>query len=480
MLLSLTAALILPFAGCFTYTPPPVATSEDNFTGLPEKTKQTLPTDAKVLTLTMCEHIAVKNNPDFLSRKYAVTAAWAVYYQRLANYLPTVTASYGISQTITNPNNQKNFITNKSNSFDQQFQVGAQWLVFDGFIRTFNALAAKYSAKQQEELEQDSRRLLLRSVAQQYYNVLLAIENNRIAKADMEFQNKMLTETQLKYDAGAVPLSDVLNFKIKVNDAESAMISAQYNYNTARYALARLMGLTEVTLPDWVQFPPMSSSTGQQLADIGVYLDTALNNRPDLQAYRDALQIAKYNLYAAYGAFSPTVTASAAYTYSINKTRWTTKGGGTVFAGKTHYDSKSRTPSFTYGGEVTWTLFQGGARFARVYQTQALVAQSEYELAEHWLKVIEEVRTAYDNYIQNSKLAVLYEKTLGLVTKQRDLVEEEYKAGNTELTRLNEAQNDLTNADANLVQALINVKDAMAQLESVTNTNRIGAPQQPE
>jgi outer membrane protein TolC len=95
-------------------------------------------------------------------------------------------------------------------------------------------------------------------------------------------------------------------------------------------------------------------------------------------------------------------------------------------------------------------------------------------VANIWLKVVEDVRGAYVNYEQNVRQARLYEKTLSLVTKQRDLVEEEYKAGNTELTRLNEAQRNLVEAETNLVSALVNVKKALAQLKAATNTNTFG------
>ena len=48
-------------------------------------------------------------------------------------------------------------------------------------------------------------------------------------------------------------------------------------------------------------------------------------------------------------------------------------------------------------------------------------------------------------------------------------MEEEYKAGNAELTRLNEAQNDLVNAEMNLVSSVVKMNQAKAQLEAAIN-----------
>ena len=55
--------------------------------------------------------------------------------------------------------------------------------------------------------------------------------------------------------------------------------------------------------------------------------------------------------------------------------------------------------------------------------------------------------------------------------KQRDLVDDEYRAGNAELTRLNEAQRDLVSAETNLASSYINVQNAKAQLDAVVGGN---------
>ena len=63
----------------------------------------------------------------------------------------------------------------------------------------------------------------------------------------------------------------------------------------------------------------------------------------------------------------------------------------------------------------------------------------------------------------------LYQKTLELTRKTRDLVREEYNAGSAELTRLNEAQRDLVNAESNYVSSVIRMADARAQLAAAAN-----------
>ncbi|OGV31926.1 MAG: hypothetical protein A2020_14275 [Lentisphaerae bacterium GWF2_45_14] len=469
----LAFAILLGSNGCRSYRPIPECVKSDTLTGTESEIKKVIPQACQILTLRIAEDIALVNNPDFISKHQAMLAAWERYYQSLGDFLPTVNASYGYTSDYANPSVQKNLqgTANANRSVSRGNSVGlqGQWLVFNGLIREMNALAEKHKAKEYEYAEEDARRLLLRSVSTQYNNVLLAIEKNRIARTNMEFQQKLLDETQLKYEAGAVPLSDVLNFKIKLNEAEGSLISAEYQYNTSKFALAELMGIPEGKLPDDTKFPPMSASTGEQLADVSIYIDTALSNRPDLKKYREALEAANYTLYSRWGAYSPSVSLNGSLGWSRDKSRYDGRYGDSL-EGSSNWDTIDQRATAGYGVSADWTVFDGFKRFTRIREARSLVSQGEFELANSWIQVIQEVRSAYEGYIQNKKQAILFKKTLGLVTKQRDLVEEEYKAGNTELTRLNEAQRDLVNADTNLVSALINVQNAKAQLEASTNS----------
>ena len=102
---------------------------------------------------------------------------------------------------------------------------------------------------------------------------------------------------------------------------------------------------------------------------------------------------------------------------------------------------------------------------------QANLAAAEYSVAAQWFTVVGEVRAAYANYVQMVRQTRLYEKNRELSKKQRDLVDEEYRAGNAELTRLNEAQRDLVKAETNLASSYIAIQNAKAQLDAAVGAN---------
>ena len=80
--------------------------------------------------------------------------------------------------------------------------------------------------------------------------------------------------------------------------------------------------------------------------------------------------------------------------------------------------------------------------------------------------MVTDVRTAYDNYVTNVEKAAISKDIFALTRDTRDLVESEYKAGSALVTRLNEAENSVINAQHSLLSAVINASNAKAQLEA--------------
>ena len=461
-----SAVLLAALTAC-NVAKPPAAISKDKYTEITAEEHQQLPSGLKLLTLDEAQTIAVQNNPSFKSRYFAVSQARAQYYRRFSYYLPTVTASYSLGST-----NYRGYTEDAGASyknFSSSPSLSASLLVFDSFQREFNLLSARHSWKQSEQAEQDARRLLLQSVAYAYNNVMLAKAQRNIAIEDMRYNRQLLKETELKYGVGASTLSDVLNFKVNYNNAESSLYTANYSLASSKYALAALMGLTEGTIPDDVEFPEQLAIDGEMLADETVYLDAALSNRPDLKALREAVEASKFNYYSSIAAFGPTVTTQIGLGYTNTATHYSPYKYDTY---TTHQGiNRRRYSTFTTGINVSWDLFSGGSTFFNMRASQAAMEQAEYALADQWISVVNDVRTAYENYIVSLKTVKLYQKNLEAVRKMRDLVDDEYEAGNCAITRVNEVQREFVNAETYLAQAVVSMHNAKAQILAATNAN---------
>ena len=458
--------------GCYEYPKPPSATLGDSYTLRERDKAEEMFKNIKVLTLADAQRLAIKNNPNYISASQAINAARFRYYQAIGAYSPTISAGFNLNNGHSWRSHEVNVSKNydhhgRTDAFTTSTSVRANLLIFDGLAREFNMLAAKKGVKYYEALEADACRTLMRTVATAYNTVLEAVENRRIAREDRKFQEATLKDTRYKFEAGAVPLSDVLNFEILANNAEVNMISADYQYEVALYALAALMGFPQGQLPRDINFPTDYKKNFGELPSVDIYLDAALANRPDLKGYRENLEISKYQLYQAYSSYSPTVSGYVEFGYNTNYTRYADNYADRA---KYHHTGLNQ-PSFSYGINAEWTIFNGLIRYNKVREYQANVAIADYSVASAWLNVVAEVRAAYANYIKSVKMTRLYEKTRDLSAKQRDLVDDEYRAGNAELTRLNEAQRDLVEAETNLAASYISILNAKAQLDEVVGVN---------
>ena len=455
---------VVAIGGCYSYNPVPKATLGDTYTKREKDASDKLLEGIDKLTLAQAQKIALKNNPSYIAAHHAIEAARFRYYQAMGAWSPTVKASFGLSDSHSWNRHRDSKGHERTSIFSTDLGLNVNWMIFDGLAREFNIMAQKNRVEYQKSMDADYCRKMMYAVAQAYNNVLLAIAQRRIAEENRKFQQISLKDTNYKFQAGAVPLSDVLNFEIQMNSADGDMITADYNYDTALYALAVLMGYPEGTLPANIKFPIDLDLNFHELPAVEIYLDTALANRPDLKAYRTQLKVARYNLYQAYSAYSPTVNAFFNLGFGTDATTYRDWD-------YTRPHDYKNVPSISYGLSVDWTLFNGFARYNTMREYQANVAAADYDVAAQWFNVVGEVRTAYANYIKNVKQTRLNKKIRDLAAKQRDLVDDEYRAGNAELTRLNEAQRDLVSYESNLASSYVSVQNAKAQLDHAVGAN---------
>ena len=127
--------------------------------------------------------------------------------------------------------------------------------------------------------------------------------------------------------------------------------------------------------------------------------------------------------------------------------------------------------SFNYGLAASLTLFNGGIRYNRIREARSELTASELAGAELWLKVVNDVRSAYANCEYSRRIMEICRENQKLMAEQRELVMKEYLAGEIEVTRLNEAQTNLVHSNMALADAVIKLHKAHEQLAAAVHAN---------
>lgn len=424
-------------------------------------------TTIKELDLKTAAKIALAGNPTLEAAEARVQQAMHRVNQAKADYWPRLdlTASgtrIWLSEEDLTTNRAMARVLNPAATVDDpedRFRTGviASWKVFDGFARKFANASAHYGQDQSKAALNDSRRLMLSSVATAYFAAQLIRENMDIAIADEVFNQRQLADAKARLGVGTGSLSDALNFEIRINDARAARIKAQRNYEAAVYALAALMGLPKADLPSTVKLAPLKNETINELAtpDAEVLISYAHTHRPDIRQSTVAVLQAAAEVGVARSRFYPNLNLSAGY-----------EG--------THMDNfqlEEEDYGATVGLRLSFNLFTGGADRARIKEARARVAELEKSLENLKITASSEVRDSLTQLLSAQQQLHLQRINAELVKKNRDLVNKEYTAGQASLVRLNEAQRDLVAAQSRLALALASLRQAWFNLE--TDTGRI-------
>ena len=411
--------------------------------------------EIKTLDLRLAAQIALKNNPSLAAAEARVRQATERLQQARARYWPSLDATLSgarISYAENNPN-----LLGDDPESRYQSALTATWVLFDGFSRKFSNASAQYGQSQSESAQNEARRLILSAVAASYFAAQLALEDIAIAKADETFNGRQLVDAEARYKIGTGSMSDVLNFKIRVNEAKTRLINAERVFAETLYALAALLGAPEARFPSGMRLARLEQETKKEMAppDPDAMIRYAVAHRPDIQEVRYALKQAEAQIKIARSRFYPSINLSASAD------------------GLRRDDPAFEQDDFgnTLGIQLTYNLFAGGYDRARTRELRARELELQKGLEDLNLRASSEVRISSTQVITTQRQMVLQRSNTELNQQNRELVEKEYSAGQVSLVRLNEAQRDLTTAQSRLALALASLRQAWFNLE--TDSGRI-------
>ncbi len=453
-----------------------------------------------MLDLATAQQIALQDNPSIAIAAIRVEQARERVRQAQSNYYPNVDLTYSVAHTrfadstvdaargqalrspITNyiSSTVNSFITSggelrsaflpgllqntlqglqaRSSVVDSMDSYNASltvsYVLFDGFARKFTQKAAEYGVMESDAALDETRRLFLDAVAQNYYAAQLAMANIDIAIADEEYNQRLLKEAEARRRVGTGTLSDVLNFEVRLRAAQAERLRAERELEQARISIAALMGLQEAKLPDQVQLQPLEIEDDFDMLppDVEHGIVLALNSRPDILLERYGQKRSEAVVGQRESSFYPRVTALASQeAQRSNNTRFNQDDFNTRVALNLSYE-----------------IYAGGRRKAEVAEARYQTQEYQKRIQEAKISASAEVHLAYQNLVTIQEELRLQRENTAYVERNRELVEREYAVGQGALARLNQAQRDLIESQGRLVRAQVELQLAWHQYRTST------------
>ena len=195
----------------------------------------------------------------------------------------------------------------------QPLYMGGKIRAYDRITRLAEeAAGAKHTIEEQD---------LLVSVDEAYWRIVALQSKKKLAESFLETVKKLDSDVEKIIEEGMATKADGLSVKVKLNEAEVAMIQVNNGLALSRMALAQICGLpldSEFTLEDETY-----DHTGKHLADLvwtnafaeGA-VETALAHRLEINALDIAAKVKREQVKVARSEYMPNLALTAGYLLS--------------------------------------------------------------------------------------------------------------------------------------------------------------------
>ena len=365
-----------------------------------------------VYTLAECLEIAARQSPDLLSAAKQVDAARAGVTQANAGKYPNLTAS-GYYQRREQSLATSGGLVNGVRVDDYIAEARVSQNLFSSFAVRSRIAAAKLTERIARLNYQAAVNVVAPAVREAFYSTLAAEASIAVRQQAIDLLAAQLKDQQDRLAAGSAGQVNVNRAQVSLANEQPALLDARANVRTAYATLAQLLGVPYATGATEAPFRVRGALEVHPfpLAEEEC-IQRALDNRPEMEARKLALDVLKSQIVAEQAATRPQVSAFAAYDLYSEPVIATTKDS---FSG------------YTVGVSASWAIFDGFATLGRVRGLRAQQGQAAAQLLAERLQVETDVRVAFDQLrtaqatlqpqAQNIALA---NETLNLTTRNAD------------------------------------------------------------
>jgi len=287
-------------------------------------------------------------------------------------------------------------------------------------------------------------------VANAYYDLQQADEQVRIAESAVRNAQQSLRDAEALEQAGLGTRFDTLRAQVQLANQNQLLVTNRALQQVNRRQLAQILSLpqsTNIVAADPVEIAGLWNLTLEES------IVRAFQNRAELQQQLAQRNIAEQQRRVEISARRPQVDLFANYNVL-----------------EVFNDGLGLADGYAVGARLRWNLFDGGAARARVAQRQSDIDIAETRFADQRNLIRFQVEQAFYNLnanfqnIQTARLAVAQAGEALRLARLR------FQAGVGTQTEVIDAENDLTEAQGNLVRAVIDYNRSLATLtRSVSN-----------
>ncbi|MDA7835920.1 TolC family protein [Salibacteraceae bacterium] len=375
-----------------------------------------------------------------------------------AGLLPSVNVNGAMGGSVTNTDlefagNNPPVSVAGAQSVNSNAGATLNYVLFNGLSgqRTYQVL--KINKLVADEQSRAAIEGTLLQVASAYYGLTQAIDQESIAKENVEISKTRYERAKVANELGTAIRTQLLTARVDLTADSSAFLSAELQRKTALRNLERLIGTSldpnikteaiDLILNDW---------------SIEQLQQEAIDNNASLKNLELKAALAEKNLQLSWSNVFPTISLSGGYSYQNQQTE-----AGIVLS----------NTSTGWNGSLglSYTLFNGFKNNTARQNQKVLLESSELQLEDQKLQLSTDIQNALDAYKQSMRVIAFEESNLEASELNLERNSELLKAGQITSTEFRDAQIAMINAEIRIVNAKISVK--LNELEIMRLTGQI-------
>lgn len=374
---------------------------------------------------------AVKNNYNVLEAMHRIEIARQVQRQTVAGYYPVVSASAGWQRD----HSAGAIVPGGRSANTDYFSLGLSmnWEI-DVFGRIREQAKADKASYNASVADYDATLVsLCSSLAKAYFQLRVAQAQYQVAEQNIAAQEELLRLATSRYEVGLVPQLDVVQARIVVTNTRNTLPQLKSTISSALCQVALLVGEYPDKLHGLLNYTELPEAPG--LVTVGSPQDL-LRRRPDIVAAEQ--QLARYAALAGMAKkdFLPALSVSASVGTEAHR-------AGDLFG--------SGSLAYSVMPTLSWTVFDGFARNARVAEAKAqmLAGIDSYNLTV--MTAVSEVNDAIASYNALDEQLVLTQMLVKDGKRALELQVDRYRQGLVDFSDIATSQLSLLEYENSLI-----------------------------
>lgn len=406
----------------------------------------------KIFTLSECLRIAKEKNPLVKTAEANLSTSGAELTYAFGTFLPSINFNMGYTRQLNIDAGQKiniggqTIVVGKIEPNSYNMGLSITYNLFNGLSREANYNQAKdylNSAFSNYNRKLEETEL---NVYRAYINVLNAKKVLEIRKRNYENSAKELERTKAYYEAGAIPITNLLTQEADLASKEIEIIQAENNFNNAKAQLMTAIGLTpnldyeisEEEIPQNIDEEEIAKIK-TKFSGMEELVSIAFSQREDYKAIIHRLNAAKSNITIARSSYFPTLTAYGGWSWANNE-----------------FNKFSELGRSYVGLSLQLPIFSNFQTNYQIELAKSQLVQVEMQKIQLEQKIRFEIIQAVNNLESAEKQIIAANRSLSAAKKNLENIEERYRIGAVGITDYILANNMFISAQINQVSSIHN------------------------